>query len=402
MGGAPLRVLHVIGGLNRGGLEAWLMYLLRRVDRTRLEMDFLVHTDKECPYDAEALSLKARILYSSLHPPWSNVRQLWSTLRRPIRYDVVHSHTQHYSGWVLSIAALAGIPVRIAHSHLDTRSEDQSAGLSRRFYISTMDTLLHRSATAGFACSTEAGKALYGSSWGRDPRWSLLPYGVDLRPFQVPIRTSMRDDLGIPRDAFVIGHAARFVPFKNHAFIVAIAKEIAALDPAPHFLIVGDGVLRGDTERLVAEAGLKNRFTFTGERGDVAALMTSAMDAFVFPSFYEGLPVTLVEAQAAGLPCLVSKNVSAETSIVDGLFLHESLESPPSVWARRLLQLPRKRTDEDRKRALRTVSATPFEVRTNLETLHQHYLKLLNENRHSRPSRVGSFEPKRDNDATQN
>ena len=104
--------------------------------------------------------------------------------------------------------------------------------------------------------------------------------------------------------------------------------------------------------------------------------MTSAMDAFVFPSLYEGLPVTLVEAQAAGLPCLVSKNVSAETRIVDGLFLHESLESSPGVWARRLLQLPRKRTDEDRKHALRTVSATPFEVMKNLETLHQRYLHL--------------------------
>jgi glycosyltransferase involved in cell wall biosynthesis len=212
----------------------------------------------------------------------------------------------------------------------------------------------------------------------------------------------MRDDLGIPRGAFVIGHAARFVPFKNHAFIVAIAKEIAALDPAPHFLIVGDGALRGDIERLVAEAGLKNRFTFTGERSDVAALMTSAMDAFVFPSFYEGLPVTLVEAQAAGLPCLVSKNVSAETRIVDGLFLHESLEAPPSVWARRLLELPRKRTDEDRKRALRTVAASAFEVMSNLETLHERYLHLLDETGARRPSRVGSFGPKRDNDPTQN
>jgi len=374
-----LRVLHVIGGLNRGGIEAWLMYLLRRADRSQLEMDFLVHTKETCSYDAEALSLQARILRCPLSPPWSNVWNLWNRMRGPVRYDVVHSHSGNYSGWVLSIAALAGIPVRIAHGHLDTRTEDRRANLSRRAYLRTMDQLLRRNATAGFACSTQAGKALYGSSWGRDPRWSLFPYGVDLRPFQAPTRPSLRDELGIPRDAFVIGHAARFVEFKNHAFIVAIAREIAARDPAPHFLLVGDGALRNNIERLVAEAGLKPRFTFTGERNDVAALMTSAMDVLVFPSLYEGLPVTLVEAQAAGLPCLVSENVSPESRVVGNLYHQESLRASPSIWADRLLQLPRKRTDEDRERALLAVKSTVFEINSNLQALHERYLRLLND-----------------------
>jgi glycosyltransferase involved in cell wall biosynthesis len=373
---APLRVLHVLGALLRAGVETWLVNLIRRADRSRLAMDFLVHTDRTCAYDEEVLASGARIFRCPRRPVADHLRKVWQAIRTPEPYDVVHSHVHAYSGWVLSLAASAGVPVRIAHSHLDSRSEDRTASGIRRAYLVAMRRLIARHATAGFAVSEEAGKALYGETWGRDPRWSILRCGIDTTVFDAPPRPGLRAKLGIRDDAIVIGHVGRFDSQKNHAFLVAIAQELAAFEPRAHLLLVGDGPLRGSIEQSVREAGLANRVTFAGIRSDVASLMTGAMDAFVLPSVFEGLPLVVVEAQAAGLPCLVSDAVSPESGVVDGLFWQESLRAPPKIWAMHLLHLMRKRTAEERRRALRAVNESPFEAGANLEALHRTYLRL--------------------------
>jgi glycosyltransferase involved in cell wall biosynthesis len=391
MPNGPLRVLHVMGGLDIGGVETWLVNLLRRADRARLSMDFLLHTDKECAYEREVRSFGAEILRCPRNPVPAYLRNLWSAMRA--KYDVVHSHVHAYSGWILSIAALARVPVRIAHSHLDTREQDlRPASLItstkplppppapvrslRRAYVRAMKRLIQRHATAGFAASHEAGKALFGELWGIDPRWSLLRCGIDTSGFEPPARPALREELGIRGDAFVVGHVGRFEEQKNHAFLVPLARELARLEPAAHFLLVGDGPLRGAMEKRIEEAGLRDRFTLTGQRRDVAALMMSAMDAFVLPSLYEGLPLVVVEAQAAGLPCLVSDTVSPESSVVEGLVLQESLQSPAESWAARISRFPRKRTAEERRRALSAVRASAFDSGSNLALLHQTYARL--------------------------
>src|SRR5712692_2020590 len=119
----PLRVLHVVGAMRPGGVETWLLHLSRYADRSKLAMDFLAHTDKPAAYDAELLALGARIIpcFPSVRP-LRYAKQMWRALRVHGPYDVVHSHVHQFSGWALSIAALARVPVRIAHSHLDTRS----------------------------------------------------------------------------------------------------------------------------------------------------------------------------------------------------------------------------------------------------------------------------------------
>lgn len=309
MTSSPLRVLHVLGGLHRGGVETWLVNLVRRADRSRLAMDFLVHTEQTCAYDAEVLSLGARILHCPRDRVLDYQRNLWRAICTPALYDVVHSHVHAYSGWVLSVATLANIPVKIVHSHSDTRKEHGGAKALRRAYLYAMGKLIRRHATAGFAASPEAGAALFGGSWGVDPRWSVLRCGIDTSLFDAPVRPLLRAELGIRSDAFVIGHVGRFVEVKNHAFLLAIAEALAALDPAAHLLLVGDGPLRPAIERRVGQAGLSDRFTFAGQRSDVAALMVGVMDAFVLPSLFEGLPTVAVEAQAAGLPCVVSDTV---------------------------------------------------------------------------------------------
>jgi len=368
----PLRVLHVLGTLKPGGTQTWLLQLLREADRSRLAMDFLVTDGWE---DPRVLALGAKIVTCPQpHRPWVYAKDFWRILRAHGPYDVVHGHVHHYTGWVLTIAALAGVPVRISHSHGDTSSDDAKSSAARRLYLAMMQSLMRQSATAGFACSTEAGAALYGRRWQQDRRWSVLPCGIDLDPFHAPARTSLRDELSIPCSSFVVGHVGRFVELKNHSFLIDIAQA-AAGHGSLHFLLVGDGELRPEIEQRVTERGLNKMFTFAGMRDDVPDLMRRVMDAFVLPSRREGLPVVLVEAQAAGLPCLVSDTVSSESKAVEGLVFWESLGSSPEAWAKRLLALRRDQSDSSREVAWRALEGGPFDIRSNLEILDAYYSK---------------------------
>jgi glycosyltransferase involved in cell wall biosynthesis len=241
-----------------------------------------------------------------------------------------------------------------------------------------MKFLLRQTATAAVAASSEAGAALFGESWPSHLKWSLLRCAIDLTPFREPPRVSLRDELGIPRDAFVVGHVGRLVEVKNHGFLIRIAEAAQELDPTIHFLVVGDGPLRADIERRITEAQLNHRFTLAGQRSDVAALMVGAMDAFVLPSLFEGLPVVLIEAQASGLPCLVSDTVSPESKIVNSLFFRQPLCSSPQAWAGKLLGLREVRRNVTRELALKTVEASPFEIHSNVEWLIAFYRRQLN------------------------
>jgi len=316
--GKALSVLHVVGGMNRGGVETWLMHVLRHIDRERFQMDFLVHTTQECAYDEEIRALGAKII-PCLHPrrPWIYARNFKRILREDGAYDVVHSHVHHYSGHVLRLAHQAGVPVRIAHSHNDTSALQAKARLLRRSYLALMKRWIARHATVGLAASRRAVADLFGRDWESDPRWRILYYGVDFTPFHADVDpAAVRAELGIPMDAFVVGHVGRFAEQKNHALLVDIATEATKWEPRTPVLLVGDGPLRPDIERQVAQAGLAERVIFAGIRPDVPRIMLGAMDLFLFPSLFEGLPLALVEAQAAGLPCVFSDVVSEEADVV--------------------------------------------------------------------------------------
>jgi glycosyltransferase involved in cell wall biosynthesis len=239
-----------------------------------------------------------------------------------------------------------------------------------------MRTLIHRSATAGFAASSEAGRALFDASWGQDARWGLLRCGINLDPFKRLGDRHLRQELGIPDDAFVIGHVGRFVEAKNHAFLVSIARAAGGMDSQAHFLLVGDGPLRPQIELEAARQGVRNRITFAGERHDVPQLMTGVMDAFVLPSITEGLPVALLEAQAAGLRALVSDRVSPEAEAVLGAVCAVSLAEPAGVWAERLLALKHRPNVLLRENALRLLKGSPFDIRASLDTLSDRYFVL--------------------------
>jgi glycosyltransferase involved in cell wall biosynthesis len=327
-----MRILHVLGKLDRGGVETWLVQVLRHIDRQKYQMDFLVHTTDPGAYDEEVWALGSRII-PCLSP--SNPLQYALNFRRVLReygpYDVVHSHVHHYSGYVLLLAAMAGVEVRIAHSH--TSAPELSAGTIRRAYLTAMTSLIKRNATLGIAISTLAGCSLM-ARWQEDSRWYLRPYGIETKPFDTNVDSiAIRKELGLPPEALVVGHVGRFVDVKNHKFIIQVASELVNWNSNVVFLLVGDGPLRSQIESKISDLGLSKHFVLPGNRDDVPRIMKGAMDAFLFPSNYEGLGIVLMEAQFAGLCSVVSDVVPSEADLIDNAVFRLPLSEAPSQWA---------------------------------------------------------------------
>lgn len=344
---SPHRILQVVGAMEQGGLETWLMRVLREIDRDRFQIDFLVSTSKPCPYDDEIRQFGSQVIPClDPHRPWVYGSHFKRILRQHGPYDIVHSHLHHYSGYILWLAKQAGVPIRIAHSHLDASYEEAKSSVLRRLYLNLMRGWIARCATTGLGCSREAAVDLFGADWQSDPRWQILYCGIDLSPFQRwGDGAAVRAELGIPTDAFVIGHVGRFAEQKNHRFLVEIAAEVLARQPNTYLLLVGKGTLRSAIEQQVAQLGFANRVIFAENRSDVPRLLQGAMDVFLMPSLYEGLPVAGIEAQAAKLPLILSDSISREVEIVKPLVRFVSLSQPASVWADAVLEAHRTRAN---------------------------------------------------------
>ena len=373
--GKPIRILHVLGQMERAGVETWLMHLLRIIDRDRYQMDFLVHIPEPGEYDSEVRALGSRIIACPhVGAPLTYARDFSRILRAYGPYDVVHSHVHQYSGLVLRLAKRAGVPVRIAHSHLDASEFAARANLPRRAYLRLMGRWIARYTTDGLAASDQAAADLFGPAWEADPRYRRLFCGIALDPFaQIHCSAAVRAEFSIPHDAFVVGHVGRFRKQKNHPFLLEIAAEAVKRAPDIRFLLVGEGESRRAMMARAARMGLADHVIFTGPRADVPRLMLGAMDAFLLPSLYEGLPLVLMEAQAAGLPCVFTDTISPEADIVPPLVHRRSLAASPSVWAETLLATQTAAPTVTRAAALAIAEATPFNVRTSWNLLEQVY-----------------------------
>ena len=330
--------MHALGSLDPGGVETWLLNVLRHIDRDRFQFDFCTFGPQPGLNATEAEKLGCKVLRC---PKGSNPLEFRSRFRRILReggYDVVHSHVHFFSGAILRWANAEGVPVRIAHSH--TSQDDRPGTLARRCYRWLMKSWIDRYATHGLAASRLAAATLFGENWQADDRFRVLYYGIDLDTFrQACVPEEVRRELGIPLDALVVGHVGRFVAAKNHRFFLEVASEIVKRRPEIHFLSVGDGPLRPEIEARAKAMGLEGKMLFAGTRTDVPRLMRGSIDLFVFPSLYEGFGLSVLEAQAAGLRCLVSDAVPDEVGISP-----ESVEFLPAsggaaLWARRVIAL---------------------------------------------------------------
>jgi glycosyltransferase involved in cell wall biosynthesis len=368
-----VRILHVVGGMERGGVETWLMHVLHNVDRERFQLDFLVHTTNSCAYDEEIRALGSEII-PCLSPswPWQYAINFQRIIKEYGPYDVVHSHVHHFSGFVLFLARRAGVPVRITHSHSDTSLNDNGAGMVRKGYLRIMEHLIKREATSGLACSRQAAVALYGEDWQKNRRWQVLYCGIELEPFRQPVDCDeVRREFGIPMDAFVLGHVGGFREPKNHTFLIDIAAEVAKHDPCMRLLLVGDGPLRFEIENKVAILRLTDKVIFVGSHPDVPRIMKGAMNVFVMPSLHEGLPVAGIEAQAAGLPLVISDTITDELNVTGSQVSRVSLASSLDVWCRTITEFKNNLLIRDSESIIEN---SIFNINKSIQLLYRHWL----------------------------
>jgi glycosyltransferase involved in cell wall biosynthesis len=328
--GDPIRILQVVVNMNRGGAETLLMNLYRNMDRSKVQFDFL--TCKPGVFDAEIEEMGGtihRIPYVSDIGHAKYVHALEHFFETHPNYKIVHAHMDKMSGFVLRAAKKAGTPVRIAHSH-NTSSE---GGVAARAYKWVAGTFISSCATHFVACSNKAAKWLFTNKMNKA---MILKNGIESEKFAFSpaIREQVRQELELPSDSYVLGHVGRFAHQKNHSFLIDIFAQLHQEKSNTVLILAGDGPLRAEIEQKVEGLHLQNKVKFLGVRSDITRLL-QAFDMFVFPSLHEGLPVTLIEAQGAGLPCLVSDEITEEVDM--GIQLVERIAlGNKSVWIDRI------------------------------------------------------------------
>ena len=370
----PIRVLHENAVMDVGGIECLLMNLYRNIDRSKVQFDFMVHRAKTGYFDREIESLGGRIYRCKPFNPFHHLSYL-NNMRKVFashpEYKIIHAHSD-LKMWPLRLAKEAGIPVRIAHCHNMETSVDL-----KWLFLEYEKLFIKRYCTHLFACSKTAAAWLYGEKAVKNNQVVYVKNGIEPEKYQFSeaIRNRVRRELNL-KDEFVIGHVGRFAKQKNHAFLLDVFAEIRRRDPRAVLMLIGTGSLLPEIKEKAACLGIKESVIFTGVRSDVPELM-QAMDVFAFPSLYEGLPIASVEAQAAGLPCVISDTVTKEIALTDSVkFL--SLSEPPEIWAERILRFKqgfqRKPTTEQIKRA-------GFDIRDTAQKLERFYLKAYETNK---------------------
>ncbi|MFC5773349.1 MULTISPECIES: glycosyltransferase family 1 protein [Ectobacillus] len=359
----PIRILQVVTVMNRGGLETMLMNYYRKVDRRKIQFDFMVHRSEEGHYDREITSLGGRIYRMPAIKP-GNYRKYFRMLaeffKEHTEYEIVHAHNNENSSFVLRAAKRAGVKCRIAHSHLSDLGFDIK--LPFRLYARMV---MKGAPNQYFACSERAGTWLFGKHVSHI---QVLNNAVDVAQFSYnPLkREEIRSELQA-EEKFVIGHVGRFNRQKNHEFLIDIFAAIHKKNENVLLVLIGDGELRPSIQEKVRNLGLEEHVRFLGVREDIANLL-QGFDLFLFPSLFEGLPVVLVEAQAAGLPCVVSNNITTESNVT-GIVQFKSLKESADKWAQHILSMPVHRFE-----TARTLKETGYDTTTMSQWLSDYYV----------------------------
>ena len=314
----PIRVAQMMTEMNYGGVEMVVMNYYRHIDRSKVQFDFFVLEGSEIPQREEIERLGGRIY---IVPHYKHLVQYEKTLIRLFKennYKIVHSHMNTLSVFSLRIAKKAGVPVRIAHNHSTAGKGEYKKNLVKymlRPFAKVYPTDL-------FACSHLAGDWLY----GKNTNYTVFNNAIELDKFvyNEQIREKIRKQYHI-ENKFVIGHVGRFCYQKNHDFLIDIFEKVHEREKEAILLLIGEGELEDEIKAKVYRLGLDECVIFAGTCSNVNE-MYQAMDVFVLPSRYEGLPVVGVEAQAAGLPCLFSINVTKETKLLNNVFFENAFD----------------------------------------------------------------------------
>lgn len=362
----PIRILHVVTQMARGGLETMLMNYYRNIDRRIVQFDFLEHRDFVTDYDSEILQLGGKIYrVPRLNPVDPHyLRALDLFFREHRDYRIVHVHLDCMSGIPLKYAEKYGVEVRIAHAHSTSEIKNfrypVKLALKRTIPVYATDL---------FACGEKAGKWMFGQK-----EFSILNNAIDAEKFSFneTVRHEARAEFGIDSGTLVVGHVGNFGYPKNHSFLIDAFSLLIEKREKCKLLLVGKGSLENEIREKCIALGLIDKVIFAGLRNDVNRLL-QAMDVFVFPSFYEGVSLVSIEAQAAGLPCVFSENISEECIVTDGLVNQLPL-GDADIWADEILFAEKK----NRQNTLTVIRQSGFDVKQNAEHLQNYYLQKWN------------------------
>lgn len=366
----PIRVLHVVAIMDRGGLETMIMNHYREIDRSKIQFDFLVHRSEKGVFDDEIRKLGGRIYYLPRFNPFSIRRynnELDRFFKKNNEYKIVHAQYNALSMWCLRAAWKHGVPVRIAHSHLAFPKLNYQSPIYWYARKKINKYCNHR-----FACSKEAAEWLYSKEFASQA--IIFNNAIPLEKFiyNEDIRLKTRDKLNL-NDKIVLGHVGRFNPSKNHQFLLKVFYEVYKKNPNSHLILVGDGTEKSKLIDITEKLNIEKNVSFLGVRDDVADIM-QAMDIFVFPSLFEALPVTLVEAQASGLRNIVSNSLTKDicfTNLIDFISLDESVE----IWANQILKYS---NNYERKNMYENIKASGYDVKENAKWLENFYIEQRN------------------------
>lgn len=331
-----IRVLHVFGGLDAGGAESRVMDIYREIDKNKVQFDFLIHTEKKGFFEDEIKEMGGRIF----RVPRFGIKTIFSYHRvmneffeQYPEYKIIHGHMLSTAFIYLRVAKQYNVPVRIAHSRCGSRTQDNIENMIKEFF----KRLSRFYVTDKFAVSKIAGVSAFGKHSVNSGKVKILPNAIKTKKYlyKNEDRNKIRSEFDI-KHKFVIGHIGRFQHQKNHDFIIDVFKKVHKQKPNSVLILVGDGDLKTSIEDKVNKLRLKDSVIFTGVRSDVPQLL-QGMDVLLFPSFFEGLPGVVLEAQAAGLPCIISDKITQEVKITD-LVEYVSLDESAEYWAKKVMK----------------------------------------------------------------
>lgn len=363
------RVLHVIGKMDRAGAETILMNIYRNVNRDKLQFDFLVFSEEEGDYDKEIESMGGRI-YRSVPFKGYNYFEFTRGINKFFRehpYKIVHGHIGSSAPIYLKIAKKNGA-YAIAHSHA-TNSNQWRENL----IFQVLSYRVRYIADYFFACSRQAGIDRFGIKVVKSDQFTVLNNGIDSEKYRYTEErhTNLKKKFNMD-NKLIIGHVGRFVPVKNHRFVVEVFEKIHEKEKESVLVLAGRGEEEANIKELVAEKGLEKKVLFLGVRNDIADIM-NLFDVFLFPSFYEGLGIVGIEAQAAGLPCFFSENIPQEAIMTENVWRY-SLDAGAEKWAKSIVDVVQ---CYERKDTKKYIEQKKFDIKGITAELEKFYLKQM-------------------------
>lgn len=379
----PIRVLQVLTIMNRGGAETMIMNYYRAIDKNKVQFDFLLHRKDKGSFDEEIKALGGNIYYMPAISPknYFSYKKKLTLFFNNHKYNVVHSHLNALSSIILSVAKKHKIPVRIAHSHLAVEPFILKKVFKKNTDIKatikdTVQSLIRRQvkkyATDYFACGVKAGNWLFGKE--NRSKVTVINNAIDAEKFSYNENFSKKIKTKLNLyDKKIIGHVGRFNEQKNHFYLIDIFHEVVKKDKNVVLVLVGDGNLKNKIEEKTRILNIEDNVFFLGIRTDIQELL-QAFDLFLFPSLYEGLPVTLVEAQAAGLKIIASSTIAKEVAFTN-LVTFIELGDSPKKWSETIL----KTIKYDRKNTFKEIVEGNYDIYENVHKLQSFYLNKHNQ-----------------------